>query len=54
MTAGDRLVAYTTGDLSLVHDPETGVTLKQRGLVLAAGPWLLWQEGDAYRLARVK
>ncbi|AQZ69828.1 unnamed protein product [[Actinomadura] parvosata subsp. kistnae] len=53
MTAGDRLVAYTTGGASIVHDPVTGVTLKQPGLVLAAGPWLLWEEGGAYRLARV-
>ncbi|TYB54586.1 hypothetical protein FXF51_47600 [Nonomuraea sp. PA05] len=54
MTAGDRLVVYTTGSLSLVHDPRTGVTLKQPGLALAAGPWLLWQQGGAYRLARVQ
>ncbi|MEV0994440.1 hypothetical protein [Nonomuraea sp. NPDC050202] len=54
MTAGDRLVAYTTGSVSLVHDPQTGVTLKQRGLVLVAGPWLLWQEGGSYRVARVR
>ncbi|GAA2215776.1 hypothetical protein GCM10009850_112440 [Nonomuraea monospora] len=54
MTAGDRLVVYTTGSFSLVHDPRTGVTLKRPGLVLASGPWLLWQENDGYRLARVQ
>ncbi|UBU11064.1 hypothetical protein [Nonomuraea gerenzanensis] len=54
MTAGDRLAVYTTGSFSLVHDPLTGATLKQPGPVLAAGPWLLWQHGDAYRLARVR
>ncbi|MGR6915921.1 hypothetical protein ACU635_16915 [[Actinomadura] parvosata] len=50
MTAGDRLDAHTTGGASIVHDP---VTLKRPGLVLAAGPWLLWEEGGAYRPARV-
>jgi hypothetical protein len=54
MTAGDRLIAYTTGTTSLVHDPVTGSTLKAKGVVLAAGEWLLWPHGDGYRLARVR
>ncbi|MEV0385217.1 hypothetical protein [Nonomuraea sp. NPDC050643] len=51
LTVGDRFVAYTTGTLSIVHDPVTGTTFKSPGVVLAKGDRLLWRQGGHYRLA---
>ncbi|MEV0586829.1 hypothetical protein [Nonomuraea sp. NPDC050310] len=57
LTMGDRLIAYTALELevgwkSVVHDPVTGRSVELPGRAYAAGEWLVWQDGDSYRLAR--
>ncbi|MBO2465906.1 hypothetical protein [Actinomadura violacea] len=64
LTAGDHLIAYTTGGVSGVIDTRrlgdgrtppgaiSAVVLK--GPALAAGGWLLWRDGAAYRLGHVR
>ncbi|MEU7897021.1 hypothetical protein AB0B45_29680 [Nonomuraea sp. NPDC049152] len=59
LTAGNRLVAYTAlgetpGWRSVVHDPRTGRSFELPGKTYAAGDWLVWLDGDAYRLAKVR
>lgn len=37
-----------------IYDPRNGWTVSYPGEVWAAGDWLLWSEGNNYRLARVR
>ncbi|MDR8408293.1 hypothetical protein MTP10_06050 [Nonomuraea sp. 3-1Str] len=54
MTAGNRLVTYNTGAYSFLLDPVTGRRYKSPDVMLAAGEWLLWRNGDGYRLANLR
>ncbi|MFC5823992.1 hypothetical protein [Nonomuraea insulae] len=54
MTAGNRLITYNTGATSFLLDPVTGTRYKSPAVMLAAGDWLLWQNGDGYRLANLR
>ncbi|MFI6601751.1 hypothetical protein ACIBHX_36355 [Nonomuraea sp. NPDC050536] len=54
MTAGNRLIAYTTGTESVVLDPATLTTYRLTGSAYAAGDWLVWSDGSAYQLSRVR
>ncbi|MER6943743.1 hypothetical protein ABT294_06935 [Nonomuraea sp. NPDC000554] len=61
LTMGNRLIAYSAVDLvaetgwrSVVYDPRSGQSFELRGLVYAAGDWLVWPDGASYRLARVR
>lgn len=54
LTAGDRLIAYSTPGGSLIHDPREKLTGVWKGEVLAAGDWLLWRDGSDYRIGRVR
>ncbi|MWA04300.1 hypothetical protein F8568_028765 [Actinomadura sp. LD22] len=64
ITAGDHVVAYTSGGISGLIDtrtlgtgrthPTAVRTAITKGPVLAAGDWLLWRDGSAYRLGRVR
>lgn len=54
MTAGNRLVTYNTGATSFLLDPATGTRYKSPDVMLAAGDWLLWKNGDGYRLANLR
>jgi hypothetical protein len=54
MTAGNRLITYNTGATSFLLDPVTGTRYKSPVVMLAAGDWLLWQNGDGYRLANLR
>jgi hypothetical protein len=61
LTAGDRLLAYATvptdgppaASRGIVYDPVTGSVVRLPGEAFAAGRWLVWLEGDAYRLLDV-
>ncbi|WP_344277187.1 hypothetical protein, partial [Actinomadura napierensis] len=64
LTAGDHLIAYTSAGASGViytrtlesrreHPSSVRWTVVQ-GPVLAAGGWLLWRDGAAYRLGRAR
>jgi hypothetical protein len=64
LTAGDRLIAYTSAGASSVIDTRTLESRREhpagirwtvvQGPVFAAGGWLLWRDGAAYRLGRVR
>ncbi|TYK47814.1 hypothetical protein [Actinomadura decatromicini] len=54
LTAGDRVIAYSAGRSSTVYDTKTGRVHTWAGQVLAAGGWLLWRDGAAYRLGRIR
>ncbi|MGP4103547.1 hypothetical protein [Nonomuraea sp. KM90] len=54
MTAGNRLITYNTGATSVLLDPVTGTRYKSPDVMLAAGDWLLWHNGDGYRLANLR
>ncbi|MFB4298984.1 hypothetical protein [Actinomadura sp. NTSP31] len=64
LTAGDHLIAYTSGGASGVIDTRTLESVREhpssirwtvvQGPVLAAGGWLLWRDGAAYRLGRAR
>ncbi|MDL4821575.1 hypothetical protein [Actinomadura opuntiae] len=64
LTAGDHLIAYTnagvsgvidTGALESARKHPTGIRFAVvQGPVLAAGDWLLWRDGRAYHLGRVR
>ncbi|MFC4005902.1 hypothetical protein ACFOY2_01620 [Nonomuraea purpurea] len=54
MTAGNRLITYNAGAISFLLDPVTGRRYKCPDVVLAAGDWLLWKNGDGYRLANLR
>lgn len=53
MTAGNRLITYTTGNESVVLDSTTGTTYHLTGSAYAAGDWLVWSDGSTYQLSRV-
>jgi hypothetical protein len=58
MTAGDHVVVYTAktaerGWRSVLYNTHTGSTLTIPGQAYAAGGYLLWKQGTAYRLAQV-
>jgi hypothetical protein len=61
LTAGDRLLAYASSPVDgppaasrgIVYDPETRSVVRLPGEAFAAGGWLVWLEGDAYRLLDV-
>ncbi|MEV0344725.1 hypothetical protein AB0H88_03100 [Nonomuraea sp. NPDC050680] len=54
MTAGRRFITYNTGADSFLLDPVTGRRFKSPDVMPAAGDWLLWRDGDVYRLASLR
>ncbi|WP_214319529.1 hypothetical protein [Nonomuraea sediminis] len=54
MTAGNRLITYTTGNESVVLDSTTGTPYRLTGSAYAAGDWLVWSDGSTYQLSRVR
>lgn len=59
LTVGSAVAAFTVTDPhgrvgSFVYDLRTGRQIIWPGRVFAAGDWLLWQDGENVRLARVR
>jgi hypothetical protein len=62
LTAGNRLIVYSAkveledeiNVRSVIYDPRSGQSFETVGQAYAAGDWLLWQDGDTFRLGRVR